>query len=448
MNKPTPKWLGWGEWLLNRRWWLVVLACMAVLLFEYFEYQPLQRGFSIRFFFEETSYGLILPATVGFALSALAASRSELAWTTYYQNLKQNLDLQLYNVHSHTELASVILQFVKVVMPLLGASFYKYDRDDNRTKVILDWSLNKDINIQYASQACPCLVVHNEGNNMMLKSCVNAKNDPSLKNSSCFCLPFIFSDNLVGGARLYFPAEVTPSQEHVRLLNEVAPEIASAFHRIQLERLKERHDDGITAEQQRIARDVHDSLGHSLAYLSLRLSQISMESDQTGKSDVHQEVVALRDIAKEAYNQMRDVLNMLSPGDDSGIEDRLVNYANRIGQQGNFSLKIKTDGQSRDLPSVAQRNIFYIFQETLTNIGKHAHARLVNVDMKWGESGFLLDVYDDGVGFDPAILRRSGHFGLKNMQERALESEAELSIDSHSGGGTHITLRVPYKEES
>jgi len=80
--------------------------------FEYLEYELYRRGISIRFFYEVLFYGIFLPVSVGLALSGLSASRSELAWTTYYQNLKHNLERQLFNARSYEELGQVFLEFL------------------------------------------------------------------------------------------------------------------------------------------------------------------------------------------------------------------------------------------------------------------------------------------------------------------------------------------------
>jgi len=261
-----------------------------------------------------------------------------------------------------------------------------------------------------------------------------------------FCLPFLFSDALVAGARLYLLADTMLSPELVRLLKEVSPIIASTFHRIELEQGIKKRDDTITAEQQRVARDVHDTLGHSLAYLRLRLDQISMELNQTKTDSLQQDVESLRDVAKEAYDQMRGILIILSPDQDSDLDNLLMSYADKISRQVNFQINFHRHGLPRTLPALIRRNIFYIFQESLTNIEKHAHAQQVDVELSWQETYLEVKVTDDGIGYDPAPLIASGHFGLSNMRARALESNAQLSILPQPGQGTHLILNIPYEE--
>ena len=231
-------------------------------------------------------------------------------------------------------------------------------------------------------------------------------------------------------------------------MKEIAPVIASVFQRIQLERLMKKRSDNFSAEHLRIARDVHDTLGHSLAYLRLRLDQISMEFNQDGTNNTQQEVEALRDVAKEAYDQMRDVLTTLNPDPASNLNNTLSDYVDRINRRGTLRLKIRHEGQPRTLSPSVQRNIFYIFQEILTNVEKHARAQQVDINLNWQQTSLEVDVTDDGIGFDPTLNSPNGHFGLSNMQERALESDLQLSISSQPGQGTRITLQVPYEVEN
>lgn len=453
MNRMSSIWLKLGDLALKRRWWWISFTSASVIFYEFLEYLPHVRGITPLFLFEVIAYGIALPLSTGIALSALAASRSELAWSTYYQNLIPNLALQLHRTQTYDELASLFLQFVRVVIPVIGVAVYKHEQNGRNFQVVLNWSLENasmsDLNFSCASDVCPFLTVEDPGRDeMALQRCRDSNIVASSRGSSCFCLPFLFSNSLIAGARFYFSDSIRPSPEQTRLLKEIAPVIASTFQRIHLERMMERQGKQMTVEQQRIARDVHDTLGHSLAYLRLRLDQINMEIDQTEVNTLHKEMESLRDVAKEAYDQMRRVLNQLSPNDDSNLSSELVNYADKISQQAGFKFKIQSQGKARTLSPIVQRNIFYIFQEILTNIEKHAHARKVGIHLRWEETQFEVEVVDDGVGFDISNPIPNGHFGLHNIRERALESNATLSILSQPEHGTQFTLRVPYEGQS
>ena len=443
-------WLSFGEWLLNRRWWIVLVASLSVFIFEWLEYQPFPEGVNANFFAEIGFYGMALPLSTGIALSWVASTRSELSWLNYYQNLKNNLVIQLSNTHSRHELAAVLLGFFQVTMPLAGATMYAYEGRSHKYKSILNWYLKEGSNspasiFDCMTTDCVCLNQSEVTVPLVLQPCRDPNVVAASSSMLCFCIPFLFSNLPVGSARLYFAHGNAPSPEQRRLLKEITPKIAAEFHRVQLELMIKRRKYSLNAEQQRIARDVHDTLGHSLAFLRLRLDHISMEFDQPGMDKMRQEVESLRDVAKEAYDQMRDVLTQLNSESDSSLDETLINYADKISQQVNFEVDIQRDGEQRNLPPLVQRNISYIFREILTNIEKHAQARHVDVKVKWGDTYLDIAVNDDGVGFDP--IRRIGndHFGVKNMQDRANEIQAQLSISSSPNRGTRHTLRVPYE---
>jgi signal transduction histidine kinase len=348
----------------------------------------------------------------------------------------------------------VFLQFVRVVIPVVGVRIYKYEQNGRNHKTVLNWPLENELPLHgsdFACQADMCPIISVNGlkvDTRVPQLCRDPHVTAASRKARLFCLPFVFSNSLIAGARLYFPRDTQqPSPEQVRLLKEVAPTVASTFQRIQLELLMEQQGDQISAEQQRIARDVHDTLGHSLAYLRLRLDQMSMEFNQVEVNTLHKEVETLRDIAKEAYDQMRGVLVALSPNGNANLGDTLVNYADKVSQRANFKFEVHHHGKPQALPPVVQRNIFYIFQEILTNVEKHASARLVKLDLHWEETRLVMQVQDDGLGFDTAAPIPNGHFGLKNIRERALESGAQFSVSSEAGRGTCLELRVPYEAE-
>jgi len=395
-----------------------------------------------------------MPVGAGIIISQLAANRAELAWQVYYQNLNSNMGVQLHTAHSDKELVDILLQFFKVVLPLSAASFYTFNQQTQKYKVVLNWSSQADLtlsNVPFScsSRSCFCLPenTNQDKTQVTLQTCHNNQTIPRWDPSICYCIPFLFSNMPIASVRLYLPRKSPPSPEQVRFLREASPEIASAFQRVRLEYLMKRHDVSLNAEQERIARDVHDTLGHSLAYLRLKLDQMSMGLNLAEADTLKQDVDVLRQVAQEAYDQMRNVLVMLTPDNKSNINITLMKYADKISQRANFRLNLNYDGESQSLPPLTQRNIFYIFQEALTNIEKHANAQQVDVTLSWQKAGLQIDIIDDGVSFDTSLPIQNGHFGIKNIRERAEESNAFLEISSKPEQGTHLMLYVPYNEE-
>jgi signal transduction histidine kinase len=92
---------------------------------------------------------------------------------------------------------------------------------------------------------------------------------------------------------------------------------------------------------------------------------------------------------------------------------------------------------------VVETALFRIVQEALANAAKHGHARHVQIRLSREGMQILLQVSDDGQGFDPAAPRAATHVGLWSMQERAIQLRGEARIESAPGQGTRITITLP-----
>ena len=366
MIRKLSYWQRLGEWVLKGRWWLVALLSGSIIFFELIEYELHRLGIdaNTRLILEILFFAILLPVSIGLALSGMSASRSELSWSVYYQTLKHNLERQLYDARSYDELAQIFMEFVRVVMPLSDAALHKYDQQADQYKLITNWSLNNnsrfsDTAIQCTTEQCPLLAMITRKDVIGVEPCADSHLTSLAGASKDYCMLFLFSNSRVGAARLHFASTNVPSPAQDRLLKEIAPVIASVFHRIDLEQRVKKQIDSLTIEQQRLARDVHDSLGHSLAYLRLQLDRISMEINDKQMNVLQQEVEELRDVANEAYDQMREVLISLSPGGNFNVSDTLLKYAERISQKASFTVDITQYGRPRALPPLVQQNIFY-----------------------------------------------------------------------------------------
>ncbi|HZD09847.1 MAG TPA: sensor histidine kinase [Candidatus Binatia bacterium] len=443
-----------GGWLLSQRWSLVALASLVVLAFESLEYRPFLHGISASFLFEVLFYGILLPAISGVALSLLAASRARLAWASYVEELQQNLRVQLSTTHSQSEVAAIFLQFIRTVTPSVQVELSMYDQQAQKSERILSWAatpdpLAADENTRCNSVSCPLLNAKVGENESEWTPCL-ARTEASIREdlpNVCMRLPL--SSSTFVRTRLYFSPDSSRWAMQNRLLLKVSPEFAAAFERVRLEERMKGRDESLEAEHQRLARDVHDSLGQSLAYLRLKLEQIGMQMEDHEVEALREvdalrdEVVALGEIAREAYDQMREVLAVLTPESKSALDNVLKGYADKIRQRVDFDLQLQTHGRPRALSARAQRHVYYIFREALGNVERHAHARQVSVDLKWEESMFTISIVDDGSGFDVDLCEPVGHFGVANMRNRAQAIGADLDISSGPGRGTHVTLRVP-----
>ncbi len=219
--------------------------------------------------------------------------------------------------------------------------------------------------------------------------------------------------------------------------------LRSLFHRIQrLYRLEEE-------VRYRLARDLHDGPAQTLSGLVME-AQYLRRLAQDDPETVLESLNELEDKARKAVNEIRQVLYILRPLalEQGAFREALEQLVARI--RSTFPGEVRTEIQEQvleHLPDEAQRHLFYLAAEALNNAAKHANAQTITLRLCMEDDGHgALEIEDDGLGFDPEQaqeLRKLGHYGLLNMEERARFLKGELEIQSRPGQGTRIRVRFP-----
>ncbi|NDJ78519.1 MAG: PAS domain S-box protein [Chloroflexi bacterium] len=192
-------------------------------------------------------------------------------------------------------------------------------------------------------------------------------------------------------------------------------------------------------ERQRLAHELHDAVSQTLYSASViaeALPQLWERDPEKAKRRLSQ----LRQLTRGALAEMRTLLLELRPSALAEAEfDELLNQL-ITALQGRTQIEavLKTEG-NHSLPEDVQTALFYITQETLNNVVKHAQATRVTVSLHHEPDTLSLSVIDDGCGFDPGAIEATS-MGLRIMHERALSIGANLSIISQQGQGTQILV--------
>jgi signal transduction histidine kinase len=197
---------------------------------------------------------------------------------------------------------------------------------------------------------------------------------------------------------------------------------------------------GADEERVRIARDMHDSVGQSLAFVAFKLDRLAaMAEDQK----MHDELDVLRTEVRGVLADVRDTLCDLRTEvtDSRSLADTLEEFLERVRTRADFEVTFCHETSGR-LPLVQERELWRMAHEAVSNVEHHARARHLRV--RWECDGSLgrLTVADDGKGFDPTDAAGPGSYGLRGMRERADAIGARLDIDSEPFVGTVIECRV------
>ncbi len=197
-------------------------------------------------------------------------------------------------------------------------------------------------------------------------------------------------------------------------------------------------------ERGRISKELHDELGQNLIYLKMQVSQIQSRLPNSC-SDLDGECEKLLAHLDETIDNVRRLSQDLKPvaleklGFSLAVDLLIEESTESFGAKARVDLDVIDDVL---LPE-AQLNLYRIIQESLTNIGKHAHATEVSMAIKEQPGQIFIRIQDNGRGFDPHQTPGKVGLGLSAIQERARLIDAELKIQSQRGQGTEIILTIP-----
>ncbi len=200
-------------------------------------------------------------------------------------------------------------------------------------------------------------------------------------------------------------------------------------------------------ERQRIAREFHDGFGQNLVALGLSLNALreSLTDRETGRTD--QRLIDALGIVSDMTVTVRDIIHDFRPSvlDDFGLLPALTSLGDTFAKRTRWNISVEGDDGVRRLSDFDEITLYRIVQEALTNAAKHAGATNILIRLRQSEEDVLLEITDDGVGFDaplPALSKEPPTWGLFNMRERARAIGGTLDIESKRGHGTRIVVRV------
>lgn len=200
-------------------------------------------------------------------------------------------------------------------------------------------------------------------------------------------------------------------------------------------------------ERERLAREIHDTLaqGFSAIELLLRAARTALDREEVPRAAEH--VDRAREMAGHSLDEARRVVRALSPPDLDGVT--LVGALERAAQRyraRELDVVVRTEGNPRPLPVAVETGLLRIVGSALANVDRHAGASQVAIVVDYTRDDVVVDVIDDGAGFDPAappVPGRPGGFGLPTMRHRAGELGGSLALESAPGEGTVLTVTVP-----
>jgi signal transduction histidine kinase len=198
-------------------------------------------------------------------------------------------------------------------------------------------------------------------------------------------------------------------------------------------------------ERQKIANDLHDQIGQNLVLAIMKLGSLERSVAKRQLSRVHE----IRQLISEVIGETRSLVFALHPPllRDLGLQAALEWLVERTRVVYGLCCVAEIVSMPKSLPRDVAETLFQAVRELLINVAKHAGATQARVIFRGGDQSMMVQVMDDGQGFEPARISvlnlKRGGFGLLSMRERLALLGGNLDIDSAPGQGTKITITLP-----
>ncbi len=195
-------------------------------------------------------------------------------------------------------------------------------------------------------------------------------------------------------------------------------------------------------ERNRLARELHDTLAHTLSGLSISLEAMKTKLDPSQsemQNALDQSLHAIRDGLNDTRRALKDLRS--TSLEDMGLKLALQNQAAAVARRSGVQLQMEI-ADDIEIPPKVQQNVFRIAQEALENIVQHANAKNLALKLDYDRDILNLSIVDDGTGFVSSALEKENRFGIKGMRERAALINGSLEIEASPQKGTLVKLSV------
>ncbi len=237
----------------------------------------------------------------------------------------------------------------------------------------------------------------------------------------------------------------------IQQLAQAHSELEEAHRRLS-ESVAQEQELAVLRERTRLAREMHDTVGHALVLISIKLEAARRLRERDPQRCDH-ELEATGEIARATMNDLRaSIADLRSPALEREPASRaLASYARDMAQRAGLRVTYDLHPDIEGLAAPVEETLWKVGQEALTNVEKHAHARNVALHISRQDGSIIMRVQDDGVGL-PVELRQcqenaehtcaspQGHYGLSGMYERVASIGGHISLESPDGRDSHGTI--------
>jgi len=254
-------------------------------------------------------------------------------------------------------------------------------------------------------------------------------------------VPVRLQQRLIGEINLFYRSQTSLSTGETELLDALASHLANALESLRASALE--REAAVGEERALIARELHDSIAQSLAFLKIQVQLLRTAASKGQDARVMSTLDELDEGLRESIHDVRELLmHFRTRTNTDDIERALQETLQKFQHQTGLPAKLHVEGHGLPLPADVQVQVLHVLQEALSNVRKHAGATHIQLDVVKG-ARWRFRVRDDGSGFEVRDTPGESHVGLKIMRERAALIGAQVDVTSEPGQGTTVALTLP-----
>jgi len=433
------------SWLVVHNWYVIGGAALILAIFKTFLSVPNSVSVPDLYNTIELVIYIVFLTLVGVLISFLKKANAAQNHTMEILNYKHTISLALTKLEDWEMLTSELTKVPSMIAPVKASRLLIYNSVSDKWETVAFWNEGRKEKRDFYHDCSKCIKEWS-GGGFRFSPCQDGPGGFAREERYReYCLPLDYANRLLALIQFRLKPGEKLSERQMEIFDSIRYEMASALKSSQdHKRISEMHLTEITlAERRSFLTYLHDNLSQNLAFLCLKLDHFLNGNEQFSALSRRAELEHMKDAANQSYEIVRGMIEKDHPETTPHFVNLIRAYAKKVSQRANINISIDKKGQELQVPPEIQQDIFYIFQEILSNVEKHARAEKVRVILDWSNESLSVIVSDDGIGFDPESVDRKKHFGLEIMRERVDKIEGYLDIKSSAKLGTEVTLSIP-----
>ncbi len=430
--------------VIKRHWWVIGSVAALFSVLEYLE--PRASENRIPHLLETLVY-LIILLLLGILIDMLWRANNSQYETLKILDFKHRINQEFSAFESWDDLTQAVARLPSRVVEAGESLLYIRNEHDDSLELEASWRA-ADWNEAFVLKnlECELCMQRKVRENYQFSQCaVDNSLDGSETGTACFCLPLIYGNDLFGMLRFQTKTDEPLTEGQAAIFKNIGDDLALVLKASQDRKIfhEMRMREASKAERRSVSIFLHDNLGQNLSYLRLKLDQLISEYDTVPATVLLTDLQRMREAANDSYEIVRGTLEKNYPKTIPFLDKLIAEQSQKWSQRANLDVHLTNIGQPSPITSDVQRAVFYVFQEALSNVEKHAKASSVEVNLNWCDEQVSLKVTDNGTGFNPQNIDFKKHFGVEIMRERIENVKGQLSIQSAENFGTTVTIVVP-----